>query len=156
MTSRKHHSADTIEIRSRTELLNDVRSFISSAARAFGFPEDEIGNIALAVDEACTNIIKHAYKYDPDRTITVQVSSMKAGAAGRKFIIRILDNGKSFDPATYTPPDMPEYFKQLRRGGLGIILMRKLMDEVQYDTRPGRRNALRLVKYLRARDQISA
>jgi serine/threonine-protein kinase RsbW len=50
-----------LTIESRTERLIEVRDFVSTAAREFGFTDEEVSKIALAIDEACTNIIKHAY-----------------------------------------------------------------------------------------------
>jgi serine/threonine-protein kinase RsbW len=59
----------SIQIESRTERLIAVREFVSAAARSFGFNDEDVSKIALAVDEACTNIIKHAYQFDPKKTI---------------------------------------------------------------------------------------
>ncbi len=133
----------TLHIESRTERLIAVREFVSNAAREFGFNEEEIGKIALAVDEACTNVIKHAYRYDPNKEITVTIRR-KNGA----FEVSILDSGAGFDPGRIPTPDMKEYMAHYRRGGLGIYLMKSLMDKVEYGNGPGRRNEVRLTKYL--------
>jgi serine/threonine-protein kinase RsbW len=138
----------TISVPSRTELLEEVRAFVRSAALRFGFVEDDIENIELAVDEACTNIIKHAYKYDPSHEIRIAITSDSVKGAPSKFIIRIFDNGLSFDTTRYSAPDLKEYFSKMQRGGLGIVLMRKIMDEVEYDTVTDNRNSIKLVKYL--------
>ena len=149
MTTANKHTVDSIRIQSKTELLSDMRNFVSDAARRFGFSESEVGKIELAIDEACTNIIKHAYKYNPDGIIEIRVSAQE-GNSTSKFIVEIFDSGISFDSSKYTAPDMKEYFKKLRHGGLGIVLMKKLMDEVDYDHMGGERNSIRLVKYLPA------
>lgn len=133
----------SIKIDSKTEHLVAVREFVSGAAQQFGFQDEEVSKIALAVDEACTNIIKHAYKYDPSKTITVTVK----GSNGT-FQISIIDNGKQFDPGKVPSPDMKEYLSHYRRGGLGIYLMKSLMDKVEYDIRPGQKNEVRLIKYM--------
>jgi serine/threonine-protein kinase RsbW len=146
-----HHSKKrdlTLEISSKTELLTEVRKFVTDAAKGFGFPDDDISNIELAVDEACTNIIKHAYRYRPDGKIRITISLSRTNDRLKKFVIRILDHGVAFDSSKYTVPDMQEYFKRLKPGGLGIVLMRKLMDEVEYDIQPGISNSIQLVKYL--------
>lgn len=98
--------------------------------------------ISLAVDEACTNVIKHAYQYASDRKIVILVSH-KNGA----FEIQIKDEGKSFDPANIQSPNMKEYLSHFRRGGLGMHLMRSLMDNVEYKSN-GNNNVVRMVKYL--------
>jgi serine/threonine-protein kinase RsbW len=121
-----------------------VREFISAAAREFGFNDEEVSKIALAVDEACTNVIKHAYKFDPGKEITVTVRDSDGG-----FEVLILDNGKHFNPSEIPFPDMKEYISHYRRGGLGVYLMKSLMDKVEYDIAPGKQNQVRLVKYLR-------
>jgi serine/threonine-protein kinase RsbW len=133
----------SIKIESRTEKLIAVREFVSEAAQRFGFTDDEISKIALAVDEACTNVIKHAYKFDPSRSITISVS----GRSGT-FEVRIEDTGRQFNPAQIQPPDMTEYRTHYRKGGLGMYLMKSLMDKVEYDIKPGRTNEVRLIKYL--------
>lgn len=134
---------ETIHIESRTERLNAVREFVSGAARGFGFSDEDVGKIALAVDEACTNVIKHAYKYDPGRDIAVTVSGSE-----KTFEVSIRDHGTAFNPAAIEQPDMKEYLTHFRRGGLGVLLMRSLMDKVEYAIEPGRQNEVRLIKYL--------
>ena len=131
-------------------MLSEIRTFVSEAARNFGFDEIDVGKIELAIDEACTNIIKHAYRYNPDGMIEIRISSKREQSAASPFIVEIADNGISFDSSKYTTPDMREYFRKLRHGGLGIVLMKKLMDEVEYLQTPGLRNTIRLVKYLPA------
>lgn len=133
----------SIKIESRTEHLIVVREFVSEAAQRFGFTDDEISKIALAVDEACTNVIKHAYKFDPSRSITITVSGRNG-----TFEVRIEDTGRQFNPAQIQPPDMKEYLTHYRKGGLGMYLMKSLMDKVEYDIKPGRTNEVRLTKYL--------
>ena len=134
---------DTINIESKTDRLIAVRDFVSAAAREFGFSDEEISKIALAVDEACTNVIKHAYKFDPGKIITVKV---KRGNGA--FEVLVHDTGKQFNPAGVQTPDMKEYLTHSRRGGLGVYLMKTLMDKVEYNFAPGQPNEVRLVKYL--------
>lgn len=133
----------TLHIESRTERLIAVREFVSAAARECGFPDDEVSKIALAVDEACTNVIKHAYRNDPTKKITVTVKSRAGGLE-----IAIADTGATFDPARVQTPDMKEYLSHYRHGGLGMYLMKSLMDKVEYKIDTGRRNEVRLTKYL--------
>lgn len=132
----------SLKIESKTERLIDVRDFVSAAARESGFADEEVSKIALAIDEACTNIIKHAYNFNPGKEITVTVKRDKAA-----FEVLISDHGKGFNPGTVPAPDMKEYLSHFRRGGLGVYLMRSLMDKVEYSIVPGR-NEVRLVKYI--------
>jgi len=135
--------SETLTIESRTERLIAVREFVSSAARSFGFGDEDVSKIALAVDEACTNIIKHAYRFDPSGSISVTVRGRNGS-----FEVTIRDTGREFDPAGVPAPNMKEYLARYRRGGLGMYLMRSLMDEVKYDILPGKRNVVRLIKHL--------
>jgi serine/threonine-protein kinase RsbW len=130
------------KITSRTESLSEARDFVGTAARSFGFSEEEAANITLAVDEACTNIIKHAYQFAPDKEIEIEIVEGK-----ESFEIRMYDSGTKFDPSAIRPPDLKEHLGHFRRGGLGVYLMKKLMDKVEYKFQPGKRNEVRLVKY---------
>lgn len=136
---------DSINIESRTERLIAVRDFVSDAAREFGFDEENIGKIALAVDEACTNVIKHAYKFNPQGNITVRISRGDGA-----FTVAIIDHGAEFNPSSVQSPDMKEYLSHYRRGGLGVYLMKSLMDKVEYTIDPGKKNEVRLTKFLHA------
>lgn len=133
----------SLNIESRTERLIAVREFVSAAARDFGFGDEDVSKIALAVDEACTNIIKHAYKFDPGKSITIIVRGRNG-----TFEVVIQDHGKEFDPAKVPTPDMKEYLSHFRRGGLGVYLMKSLMDRVEYAIVPGKKNEVRLTKNL--------
>lgn len=133
----------TLKVKSRTENLSSIRDFVSSAASEVNISKDIIENIILAVDEACTNIIKHAYKYSPDGEIIIKIKSSKS-----KFEIKILDYGLTFEPDKIPEPDLQKYYRERRVGGLGIYLMRTLMDEVKYSTVPGKHNEVSLIKIL--------
>jgi serine/threonine-protein kinase RsbW len=134
---------DKLEINSRTENLAEIREFINSAAAESGFSKEAIDNIILAVDEACTNIIKHAYKYFPDGKIILNLKTDK-----KTFTIDIIDYGKSFEPGLVPNPDLQKYFNEKRVGGLGMYLMKSLMDEVKYISIPGKYNQVSLTKNL--------
>lgn len=133
----------TKTILSSTDNLLEMREFVSDAARRFGFPDEETSKIALAVDEACTNIIKHAYQNRSDKRIQVTIIR-----EANKFEIRIVDEGKTFDPETIKPLNLKEHLSHYRRGGLGVYLMRTLMDKVEYGTISGNKNEVRLTKFL--------
>lgn len=131
----------TLKVKSRTENLSLIRDFVSSAASEVNIAKDVTENIILAVDEACTNIIKHAYKFSPDGEIIIKIKPSKS-----KFEIKILDHGITFEPDKVPEPDLQKYYRQRRVGGLGIYLMRTLMDEVKFSTVPGKYNEVSLVK----------
>ena len=130
-----------LRIPSRTDNLEIIREFIIGIAKRFGFKEDSIGEIELAVDEACANVIKHAYHYDENKKIDITVETN-----GRILTITITDQGTGFDPAKLETPE--QRIQKHARGGLGIALIKKVMDEVSFNIHPGSRNQVRMVKYI--------
>lgn len=132
-----------ISVKSSTDNLSMIRDFTRNAAQESGFSSEVIEKIILAVDEACTNIIKHAYKYSPDGNIQISIKF-----ADNRFEISITDEGLHFNPNSIPDPDIKEYYKQKKVGGLGMFLMKKLMDDVKYSTSTGNKNQVVLVKYL--------
>jgi serine/threonine-protein kinase RsbW len=134
-------NSNELTVKSKTENLSQIRDFVSNAALIAGFDQSTADKIILAVDEACTNIIKHAYKYYPDGTIIVKIK-----ISGSTFVVEILDHGNAFKPDSVSTPDIEEYYKQHRVGGLGMYLMKTLMDEVKYNSIPGKYNKVKLSK----------
>ena len=132
-----------LRIPSQTDNLELIREFVSRVADKVGFNEDDIGKIELACDEACTNVIKHAY----DRKNGKKSLDVLIKVDFDKFILVVTDHGKGFDPKKIKLPHMDEYLAELKVGGLGIYLMKTLMDEVDYDIQPGVKNQVRMVKY---------
>jgi len=123
MAAKAQNLTKTIE--SRTDNLLEVREFVLRAAREFGFSEEEASKIVLAVDEACTNVIKHAYQFAPDKQIEIVILPVKDCMQ-----ITVIDDGKSFNPSSAKLLDLKQHLSHYRRGGLGIYLMRTLMDKV--------------------------
>ncbi len=132
-----------LRIFSKTENLSVIREFIQSAAAQVGMKPGVTEDVMLAVDEACTNIIKHAYKSLPDGEILVKLKY-----SDHKLTINIVDYGNSFHPENVPDPDLQKYYRQHRVGGLGMYLMKTLMDEVRYNSIPGKYNEVCLTKYL--------
>ncbi len=134
-----------LRVKSKTENLSEIRDFVSSNANNAGIPAATIENIILAVDEACTNIIKHAYKLSPEGEIIIKIDY-----DNEKFTVTIIDYGKSFDPDQVPLPDLQKYYREHRVGGLGMYLMKSLMDDVSYTSVPGKYNKVLLSKKIRS------
>ncbi len=130
-----------IELKSKTENLKIIREFVSDFAKEKGFSVKEISDMILAVDEAATNIIKHAYGFDEDKEIIVNVK-----LENNKLEISLIDFGKKFDPDKAKLPDIKESLKLKKSGGLGIYLMKKLMDDVIYEIDNPNYNKITLIK----------
>lgn len=131
-----------LKIPSQTDNLEIIRNFISGIAKKVGFEEEDVNKIELAVDEACTNVIEHAYQHDESRDIDIAIK-----IDYQKFTVVVADRGRSFKMEEVEIPDMKSYLAELRVGGLGIYLMKTLMDEVDYRSKPGVKNQVRMVKY---------
>lgn len=142
MTTKNKTFQKELSIKSVTGNLTLVRDFTRSASAICGFGDESIEKIVLAVDEACTNVIKHAYKNSPEGDITINIKASRG-----KMTVSITDHGSDFDPTSVPEPDIKEYYRKHKVGGLGIYLMRKLMDEVKY-TSAGNKNQVKLIKYL--------
>lgn len=124
-----------------TKNLSDVRKFVSLQAKKHGFTDDQISDIRLAVDEACTNVIKHAYSFDDSKEFIVDLEFDKSA-----LLIEITDFGTGFNPSKYEVPNLQRRIKQKKRGGMGIFLIQNLMDELSYDS-DGSRNVIKMIKY---------
>jgi serine/threonine-protein kinase RsbW len=130
-----------------TKYLADVRDAVSSAVQESAFPDADVHRIILAVDEAVANIMEHAFEgRESESELTI---NMLLDADSTKFEVVIHDSGNEFDPAEIETPNMVEHVAAGRRNGLGIFLMRQIMDEVKYTFVQGFRNELRMIKYVR-------
>ena len=139
----------TLSIPSQTNNLELIRGFVGNIAAKVGFEADDVSKIELACDEACTNVIKHAYVQESVENlldIFIRVDE-------DKFLLIISDQGMGFDPTSIKSPDLKQYMAELKVGGLGIYLMKTLMDDVIYDINPGVRNQVTMVKYFVNRNQ---
>ena len=121
-----------------TEALATVRAVVRIACRQAGCSEDCAGEIVLAVNEACMNIIQHAYVFAADREFRLRLL-VNAGI----LQVQLLDNGRASTLADLRPRELDD----LRPGGLGVRFMREVMDAVEYLPPPnGFSNLLQLSK----------
>ena len=123
------------------EYLDEIRLFVAEVARQAGFSEKEIYSIQLAADEAASNVIEHAYE-----GITDGVLEFSCGMQGNALVITIHDYGKPFNPSKVKKPNLKADLSKRQIGGLGVYLMRKLMDKVRYESKPGAGNLLTMIK----------
>jgi anti-sigma regulatory factor (Ser/Thr protein kinase) len=120
-----------------------IRDFVGRIGERAGFGASDLAKLELAVDEACANVMEHAYGSDATREVMV-----KATVDAESVQIRIVDTGKGFDPDQISQPDLEQLIRERRTGGLGMRLIRSVMDEVQYEIVPGEKNELRMTKRL--------
>ena len=124
-----------------TKNLSRVRKFVSTQAKEHGFTNSQVNDIRLAVDEACTNVIKHAYSFDESKEFNVDLEFDNSALS-----IEITDFGIGFNPSKYEVPNLQKRIKQKKRGGLGIFLIQSLIDELTYES-DGSKNVIRMIKY---------
>jgi serine/threonine-protein kinase RsbW len=124
------------------EYLAQIADFIEATARSAGWNEDEIYRMQMAVDEACSNIIEHAY--GPNRQGDIQLSCCVQDEGD--LVISIHDNGRPFDPTRVPEPPIGTDLENLPEGGLGMYFMRRLMDEVAFHFDEHDGNVLTMVK----------
>lgn len=134
----------SLAVPSSTENLSMIRDFTSKVGERAGFDENQIAFLALAVDEACANVIEHAYKEDPTHQVTVRAMLDDA-----KLALEIIHGGEAFDPDAVRPKSVEDLIKERRSGGLGLRIIRSVMDEVEYRIVPGELNVLRMLKWLK-------
>lgn len=132
---------ETASFPGRFESLPRVGEFISKAAINAGLSSKAIYAVQLAVDEACSNIIDHAYGGE-DRG--EMVCSVIVSDDGLTVILR--DRGRPFNPQMIPDPQINVPLEQLKPRGVGVYLMRKMVDEVRYEYSPEGGNVLTLYK----------
>jgi anti-sigma regulatory factor (Ser/Thr protein kinase) len=127
----------TLTVPSHPKYLYAVRSALYPLVLEAGFPKKEARKVVLAVDEACSNIIRHAYSGDPTKTITMTVED-----DAQRFVVRLRDYGRKVDRAEIVPRDL----KDIRPGGLGTHFINQVFESVSYETDQGQGTLLTLEK----------
>ena len=125
---------------SQTAFLSLVRDVTKKLAEIAGFDEATADRLALAVDEATTNVIKHAYHGVPDQPVELRFEDR-----GEEFRVDVFDSGDTVDPRSMPQVEIERFVTERRKGGLGVHLMERIMDSVTY-RRTARRNVCCMVK----------
>lgn len=133
-----------LTVDSHLERLGEIADFIGEAARASGLNETQLCDVQMAVDEACTNVIQHAYHGRPGGTIEIVCEQR-----GKEFTVTIRDYGTPFNPNKIVQPKTRDPLSRRSIGGLGLFLMHKLMDRVDFHFSSKRGNRLTLVKKIK-------
>ncbi len=132
-----------LTVAGKLESLAGIGEFIEKTMHCCNIESSkDIYAVQLSVDEACTNIIQHAYSARSDGII--EISCM---LSGEKFVVTIMDSGEAFDPTALSNPDIDRGLDERGVGGLGVYFMKKFMGEVSY-TRSEGRNLLTISKHI--------
>ena len=132
-----------LEISSDMANLEPVSNFMLDVARQIGLDEKQTDHVQMAVDEAVTNVMEHAYSGRADGRIEIACR-----ADTRALHIEIRDQGEPFDADTIQEPDISKPLSERAIGGLGVFFMRKLMSKVEF-TRDAGGNLTRLTLNLK-------
>ena len=134
---------DTVEktFAASMETIPDIVGFVSETASVMGVHPKRVMHLELAVEEAAVNICSYAYEIPPGE-VTIRISRETEVVR-----IELVDTGVPFDPLAADAPDIKSELENREVGGLGIFLIRRMLDEVHY-SRSGDRNILSLaVRY---------
>ncbi len=131
---------EQVKVPAQFNYLRVLRNFVVRIGKKYGFSSGELYAFKASVDEACSNIIEHGYNHK-DGSITI-----KAIVKNECLVIELVDQGKSFDPKQVKRPNLKKYIDTRKKGGLGVFIMRKLLDDIDYRATKDC-NILRLIKF---------
>jgi len=136
----------------QTSYMAVIREMVAAAARQHGFADGDVAKAVMAVDEACVNVVEHAYRNDPPATN--RVIEIAVDVDDECLAVTIKDQAPDgFSPLEYPTPDLRTCWTSEQRPGLGILILRKFMDDVKHRFRPGVGNELKLIKYASRRER---
>jgi serine/threonine-protein kinase RsbW len=124
----------------KVELIPEISQYVSDYAEKAELHPKQIIHLQVAIDEVVANICHYAYQKPPGE-VQVRIESGKG-----RFVVDFIDEGVPFDPLTVDEPDINADLADREVGGLGIFLVRRIIDEVHYK-RDGGKNTLTLVLY---------
>ena len=129
-------------LRNRFSEIQRLAAAVKDLGNEHGLPDTLVGDIRLALEEVVTNIIMHGYDDHGEHEI-----ELRFAVSADRVAVTVLDTGRAFNPLDHPEPETDAEFDELEIGGIGIMLIRRLMDHVEY-TRDGGRNILVLAKQL--------
>lgn len=135
-----HH----LTISCKKDNLTVIRNFISDTLGRYEIEEIEKHKLILAIDEVCANLIIHANRCDADEFLDVDLDVIPK----KQVTFTIIDSGDSFDITKYQEPSMQELITTKRKGGLGLMLVKRIMDKIEFTTEKNH-NICKLIKQLK-------
>jgi serine/threonine-protein kinase RsbW len=123
------------------ENLKGVRDFIRNTLKAHNVRDLQISEMVLALDEMCSNLMIHAHQCNPNDLFDLHITILK----GKPVVFELIDDGTVFDINQFAEPELGNLVHEKRKGGLGIRLVKSIMDKVEYQKRSGK-NVCRLTK----------
>src|SRR5262245_415745 len=134
---------ESITVPATLESLARISDFITDATGRVGLDEHTAWQVQLAVDEAATNIIQHGY----DTAVPGEIE-LQWRVEDDRLVVTLRDSGRRFNPDDVPPPDISSPLEERQAGGLGLYLMNKLMDTVEFTFGDPRGNFLTMSKQI--------
>ena len=124
---------DRIRVSCQKNNLKQIRQFIENKLSFYQLPEADKNLIVVAIDEVCSNLMIHSHQCNPMQHIEVATQENSP----TMFICQVHDWGKPFNIVEYQTPPMENVLKEKKSGGMGLILVKKIMDKIELDTSQG-------------------
>lgn len=138
---------ESIILKNDVSEISDLSRFVKAFTVSIGMQKSEASNLRLAIEEAVVNVIRYAYPPETEGTVKVEADVRASADESQYLRIRIVDSGVAFDPTKAAEVDTSLSAEERPIGGLGILLMRELMDSINYEREDGL-NILTLKKRL--------
>ena len=136
----------TYKIPCRKEKLRDIRSFVKEVLNKHSISEIDVSTLVLAIDEVCANLIIHGHGCNPHDSIELEIKV----AGDLRVEFNIIDSVDMFDISAYKEPKIEDVVRKQRKGGIGLILVKRIMDDIQI-IRESKKNICRLTKKVELR-----
>lgn len=114
-------------IECRNQNLSKLRHYIHNVLEQIPIDENTSFQLIMAIDELCANIIEHSKMNHPDGFIKIELAKK-----GSCIVVKIIDQGDSFNPTQYQPSDIKDLVKNKATGGLGLAIVNKFIDKIEY------------------------
>jgi len=123
---------DKIRVSCQKSNLKKIRQFIARILSTYQLSEVDKNLIIVAIDEVCSNIMIHSHQCNPSQHIEIATQN-----AVQEFICEIHDWGQPFNIIEYQIPPIEKVVNERKSGGMGLILVKKIMDRIELDTSQG-------------------
>ncbi len=144
VSTRRKQARARLSLTSDMKNLTTVSDFVAEFARRQNICEDDTFALQTAIDEACANVVDHAYQGKPDGKMHIQCR-----LSDGEVTVTIVDYGRPFDPRSVPRPDISAPLHKRQEGGLGLYMMERLMDSVEFKFDAAKGNRLTMKKKVR-------
>ena len=124
--------------------LKEIRLFVSKVLNKYNIPEVKKNELILAVDEVCANLIIHSHNCNPKESFKLMIDIDHS----KGITFDIIDQGIGFNIAKYREPSINEIKEKRQKGGMGLILVKRIMDNIEFKCGPDK-NVCRMFKKIK-------